>query len=148
MSDIKFKLSKGAKLPTFGSVGLEVKANNILKIFKGDIEVSQEILDKVREGFHARGFIKLRVNERILFGTGLQVQLPEDMELQIRALNELAEGKGVVAVNQPGTVGPDFEDEIGVLLANYSSFLPRIDKGEGIANLVPATIIKTTLSEF
>ena len=89
MKKIDFKLEVGAELPTFNdtNVGLLVKAFKILKVYKGDVELSQENLERVRSGFEARGYIKLRVNERILFGTGLKAIVPEGMELQIRSVS-------------------------------------------------------------
>ena len=139
MKKIDFKLEVGAELPSFDdtNIGLVVKAFKILKVYKGDVELSKENLDRVIEGFEARGFIKLRVNERILFGTGLKAIVPEGMELQIRSVNGLSLEKGVIIASQIAGIGPNNLEEIGVVLANTTTFLPRIDKNEAIAQLVP-----------
>jgi len=150
MKKINFKLEVGAELPSFDetNIGLTVKAFKILKVYKGDVELSEDNLLRVIEGFDKRGFIKLRVNERILFGTGLSAIVPEGMELQIRSVNGLSLEKGVIIASQIAGIGPNDTDEIGVVLANTTTFLPRIDKNEIIAQLVPRETIRPEILQI
>ena len=150
MKKIDFKLEVGAELPTFNdtNVGLLVKAFKILKVYKGDVELSQENLERVRSGFEARGYIKLRVNERILFGTGLKAIVPEGMELQIRSVSGLSLEKGVIIASQIEGIGHNNREEIGVVLANTTTFLPTIKKGEPIAQLVPRELVRAEVFQI
>ena len=149
MKNIKFKLEDGAELPSFDStnIGLLVKAFKILKVYKGDVEHSPENLKRIQDGFEARGFIKLRVNERIVFGTGLSAIMPENMELQIRSVNGMSLEKGIMLANKVEGIGPNNTDEIGIILSNTTTFLPKIEKNEAIAQLVPRETIRPEIVE-
>jgi len=150
MKKIDFKLEVGAELPSFDpiNIGLVVKAFKILKVYKGDVEISEENLEKVIDGFEKRGFIKLRVNERILFGTGLRADVPEGMELQIRSVSGLSLEKGIIIASRIEGIGPNNKGEIGIVLANTTTFLPRIDKGDPIAQLVPQETIRPEIFQI
>jgi dUTP pyrophosphatase len=148
---IGFRLSGGASLPKYetpGAVGMDVTAQSILKVFKGDEEVTGERLDKIRTGFEERGYIKLRSLERILFGTGLSPKLPNDLELQVRSRSGLALKRGLVVANQPGTVDPDYRGEIGIILLNTTPFLNKVEKGDRIAQLVPKEVIRPQVTQI
>ena len=52
--DIKLKLKEGVELPKFESteaVGMDIIAHSIIKVFKGDEEVTGEKLEKIKQGF-------------------------------------------------------------------------------------------------
>jgi len=146
--DIKLKLKEGVELPKFESteaVGMDITAHSIIKVFKGDEEVTGEKLEKIKQGFEDRGFIKLRSLERILFGTGVYAQLPNDMELQVRSRSGVALKRGLFVGNQPGTIDPDYRGEIGIILYNSTPFLNKVTKGDKIAQLVPKKVIRPTV---
>lgn len=145
---IQFKLKEGVNLPSYESdqaVGLDVTANSILEVFKGNTETKGEKLERIKEGFEQRGFINLRSLERILFGTGIYAQLPENIELQVRSRSGIALKRGLICANQPGTIDPDYRGEIGIILFNSTPFLNRVEKGERIAQLVPKEIIRPAI---
>jgi dUTP pyrophosphatase len=146
---IKFNIEKGVKLPKYESenaVGFDVVACNILKVFKGDLEVSEEKFNKMKEGFIERGYIKIRPFERILFSTGLTVaHLPDNIELQIRSRSGVALKRGLFVANQPGTVDPDYRGVIGVILYNSTPFLNKVEMNERIAQIVPKQIIRPAI---
>ena len=142
---IKFKLEKGISLPKYESeqaVGMDVTANTIIKAFKGDTEITGEKLEKVKEGFQERGYIKLRPFERILFGTGVFAELSDNLELQVRSRSGMSLKKGLFVANQPGTIDSDYRGEIGVILYNSTPFLNKVEKGERIAQIVPKEVIR------
>lgn len=142
---IGFIVEEGAELPIYGSElasGMDVKAFKILKVYRGDREINPENLLKVQEGFNDRGYIKLRSLERILFGTGLKPVLPNDIELQVRTRSGIALKRGLTVLNSPGTVDADYQGEIGVIMYNSTPFLNKIEKGERIAQLVPAKTLR------
>lgn len=105
---ILLKLDDGVKLPEYktkGSAGADVVAHKIITAYKGEVEVNQKKLDKMREGFEQRGTINLRPFERILFGTGLTVAFMEEYwEIQVRPRSGLSLKKGVIITNSPGTI--------------------------------------------
>lgn len=139
-------LQEGVELPKYetpNSAGLDVKAISILKVFKGDAEVEGDKLEKIKENFIERGFIKLRGFERILFGTGIKVaDMPQDVELQVRNRSGVALKRGLLVANSPGTVDSDYRGEIGVIIYNSSPFLNKVEKNERIAQIIPAKVHK------
>lgn len=143
---IKFKLEEGAQLPKYESenaVGFDVTAFSIMKAFKGDFEVEESKLEKMKEGFQERGYIKMRPFERILFSTGLTVaDMKEDIELQVRSRSGIALKRGLFVANQPGSIDPDYRGVVGVILYNSTPFLVKVEKGERIAQIVPKQVIR------
>lgn len=143
---IKFKLEENVTLPKYqseGAVGMDVIANSIIKVFKGDVEITGEKLKKIKEGFKERGYIKLRPFERMLFGTGVTLaKMDNDLEIQVRSRSGKALKQGLIVINQPGTIDPDYRGEIGVIIYNSSPFLNKIELSERIAQLVVNEIVK------
>lgn len=131
---------------TPGSSGRDVRAMDILKIYSGNKEVSEKHLNLIRENFKARGYIKMRPFERILFGTGLIVaHMPENLEIQIRPRSGLSLKRGIMA--SFGTIDSDYRGEIGVILTNNTSVLNTVSLGDRVAQMVSFEIDRHTLSE-
>jgi len=142
---IEFKVERGAEIPKYMTElasGMYVTAFKILKVFRGDREIDPDNLEKVQKGFNERGYIKLRSLERILFGTGVSAVLPKNMELQVRDRGGISLKKGLSVLNSPGTIDADYTGEIGVIIYNSTPFLNKIEKGERIAQIVPALIYR------
>lgn len=142
MNEIKLKrLSEDVEFPrkqSESAEGYDVRAIDIINVFKGDKPIDAKKLEKVKEGFHKRGYIKLRGFERILFSTGLQVgYLPEDYELQVRPRSGMAIKQGLTVINSPGTIDSDYRGIIGVGIYNSSPFLTTVNKYDRIAQIVP-----------
>lgn len=141
---IKFKLEEGIELPKFESAlasGFDVVAHSIIKVYKGDKEVTGEKLDKVRQSFNERGYIKLRPFERVLFGTGLTLaDINTSLEIQVRPRSGVSLKRGLFVANSPGTIDADFRGSCGVIIYNSIPFLNQVDKGERIAQFVPAYV--------
>ena len=139
---IKFKLEEGIELPKFESAlasGFDVVAHSIIKVYKGDKEVTGEKLDKVRQSFNDRGYIKLRPFERVLFGTGLTLaDINTSLEIQVRPRSGVSLKRGLFVANSPGTIDADYRGACGVIIYNSTPFLNQVDKGERIAQFVPA----------
>lgn len=147
---IKFKLEEGVELPKYetpGASGFDVIAHSILKAYKGDTEITGEKLNKMKQGFLDRGYIKLRPFERILFHTGLTIaDMDEgpgiDIEIQVRARSGVALKRGLMVANAPGTIDSDYRGVAGVILYNSTPFLNKVEKGERIAQFVPCTVYR------
>jgi dUTP pyrophosphatase len=71
-----------------------------------------------------------------LVKTGLAVELPEEMELQVRSRSGLALKHGIFCLNAPGTVDAGYRNEIGVILANLGDGDFVIQKGDRIAQFI------------
>ena len=80
----------------------------------------------------------LKPLERTVVGTGLFIELPVGIEVQVRPRSGLAAKKGITVLNAPGTIDADYRGEIGVILVNLSNEEFTINNGERIAQLVIA----------
>ena len=77
-----------------------------------------------------------------LIPTGLTIALPEGFEAQIRPRSGLAAKHGVTVLNAPGTVDADYRGEIGVLLINHGNTPFLVRRGERIAQMVIAAVVR------
>ena len=68
-----------------------------------------------------------------LVSTGIAVSVPYGYELQIRSRSGVAAQKGLVVLNQPGTLDSDYRGEVGVILLNLSAEGRSIKPGDRIA---------------
>jgi len=84
--------------------------------------------------------------DRILIKTGLHIELPENMEAQIRPRSGLALKSGISIVNSPGTIDEDFRGNIGVILINLGNEPFTIKKGDKIAQMVFQKVEKFDLN--
>ncbi len=111
--EIKFvKIHEKAMIPTYahqGDAGMDVYAVETLDIQPG---------------------------ERKLVHTGLKVEMPEDLELQVRPRSGLALKQGITVLNTPGTVDAGYRGEIGVILINLGQNIFHINPGDRIAQFV------------
>ena len=80
--------------------------------------------------------IRLNPMERILIKTGLHIELPPNIEAQIRPRSGLAIKNGISIVNSPATIDEDYRGDIGVILINMGGVPFTIYKGDRIAQLV------------
>jgi dUTP pyrophosphatase len=71
-----------------------------------------------------------------LVGSGLSMELPPDMECQVRPRSGLATRHGVTMPNAPGTIDPDYRGEVRVPLQNLGPMPVTICRGERIAQIV------------
>jgi dUTP pyrophosphatase len=83
--------------------------------------------------------------QRALVPTGLMIALPPGFEAQIRPRSGLASKHGVTVLNSPGTVDADYRGEIGVLLINHGDAPFPIRRGERIAQMVIASVVRAEL---
>ena len=80
-----------------------------------------------------------------LVPTGLSIALPAGFEAQVRPRSGLAAKHGVTVLNAPGTVDADYRGEIGVLLINHGGEPFTIRRGERIAQMVIASVVRAEL---
>jgi dUTP pyrophosphatase len=78
----------------------------------------------------------LRAGERRLIATGLEMELPEGVECQIRPRSGLALKHGITLPNAPATIDPDYRGELRVIVWNAGPDAVPIPRGTRIAQLV------------
>lgn len=82
--------------------------------------------------------ITLKPLQRLLVPTGIYVELPEGLEVQIRPRSGLALKHGVTIPNSPATVDSDYRGQYQVILQNLGDKDFIINPGERIAQMVVA----------
>ncbi|RZM21909.1 MAG: dUTP diphosphatase, partial [Sphingomonas sp.] len=70
-----------------------------------------------------------------------------EREVQVRPRSGLAFKHGVTCLNTPGTIDSDYRGELKVILANLGREPFVIARGDRIAQLVPAVVLRATLDE-
>lgn len=75
-------------------------------------------------------------NGRVLVQTGLEMEMPEGYECQVRSRSGLALKQGIIVLNSPGTIDCNYRGEIGVILYNSSRDKVTIKAGTRVAQLV------------
>ena len=88
----------------------------------------------------------LAPRKHALVPTGLTIALPPGYEAQVRPRSGLAAKHGVTVLNAPGTVDADYRGEIGVLLINHGDAPFPIRRGERIAQMVIAAVVRGELT--
>ena len=79
--------------------------------------------------------------------TGFGLAIPEGYEVQVRPRSGLALKHGITCLNTPGTIDSDYRGEVKVILANLGSEPFEVLRGERIAQLVPAPVLKARFTE-
>lgn len=78
----------------------------------------------------------LRPGEIRAVATGLEMELPDGVECQVRPRSGLAARHGILVPNAPGTIDPDYRGELKVLLFNAGPDPVSLARGDRIAQLV------------
>ena len=89
--------------------------------------------------------VTLAPGKHALIPTGLTIALPDGYEAQIRPRSGLAAKHGVTVLNAPGTVDADYRGEVGVLLINHGDAPFHVRRGERIAQMVIAEVVRGDL---
>ena len=79
--------------------------------------------------------------------TGFAIAIPAGFEVQVRPRSGLALKHGITCLNTPGTIDEDYRGEVKVILANLGAEPFEVKRGERIAQLVPAVVIKAEFEE-
>ena len=79
--------------------------------------------------------------------TGFAIAIPDGYEVQVRPRSGLALKHGITCLNTPGTIDEDYRGEVKVILANLGSEPFEVRRGERIAQLVPAPVLKAAFRE-
>jgi dUTP pyrophosphatase len=112
---------EGLPLPTYGSehaVGLDVVAAETLTLAPG---------------------------ARHPVATGIAIAIPHGYEIQVRSRSGTAVRNGITCLT--GTIDSDYRGELKVVLVNLGAAPFEIVRGERIAQLVPAPVLRAAFAE-
>ena len=126
----------------------EVKATVEIKAFREDAVIPKKATESAA-GYDLCAWLKESYDEQTLIAphstmivpTGLNVNIPNGYEIQIRPRSGLAAKFGVTVLNTPGTIDSDYcgdgEDfELKVILINHNKIPFSIKHGDRIAQMV------------
>ena len=91
--------------------------------------------------------VTLAPGARHAVATGFAIAIPEGHEVQVRPRSGLALRYGVTCLNTPGTIDSDYRGEIKVILINLGDQPFLVTRGERIAQLVPAPVLRAKIAE-
>lgn len=89
----------------------------------------------------------LAPGERRLVATGLEMELPANVECQVRPRSGLALRYGLTLPNSPATIDPDYRGELRVIVWNAGSEPVPVPRGTRIAQLVFARFVVPEVAE-
>jgi dUTP pyrophosphatase len=97
---------------------------------------------------HAAVHAELRIEPgaRALVPTGVRIAVPPGCEAQVRPRSGLALRHGVLLPNSPGTIDSDYRGEIQVILLNAGPDPFTVRRGDRIAQLVFAPVLRAEWS--
>jgi dUTP pyrophosphatase len=81
-----------------------------------------------------------------LIATGFAMHIPDGYEIQIRPRSSLAL-RGITVLNTPATIDSDFRGEICVLLVNHGENDFTVQRGDRIAQLILAPVLRAEFEE-
>ena len=91
--------------------------------------------------------LTLQPGERHAVATGFAIEIPRGYEVQVRPRSGLAIKNGITCLNTPGTIDSDYRGEVKVILINLGQEPFEVRRGERIAQLVPAPVLRADFVE-
>jgi dUTP pyrophosphatase len=91
--------------------------------------------------------VTLAPGARHAIATGFAIAIPHGYEVQVRPRSGLAFKHGITVLNTPGTIDSDYRGEVKVILANLGDQSFEVIRGERIAQLVPAPVVRARFTE-
>ncbi len=91
--------------------------------------------------------LTLAPGARHAVATGFAIAIPAGYEVQVRPRSGLALKHGITCLNTPGTIDSDYRGEVKVILANLGGEPFDVRRGERIAQLVPAPVLRAGFRE-
>ena len=91
--------------------------------------------------------LELAPGARALVPTGLAIAIPSGYEGQVRPRSGRAFAEGLTVLNAPGTIDADYRGEVRVLVVNLGQMPVRVQRGDRIAQLVVAPVVRIAWDE-
>lgn len=111
-----------------GSEYFALKVSSFKRVFKGAEELNLE--NSLRHSIEKNGKITLRPFERVVIGTGLKFQVPQDSKLLVESNEKLLISRGLDALGHYFNIE---NGELDIILYNGSQFLCDVFIGSVIA---------------
>ena len=89
----------------------------------------------------------LKPLQRAAIPTGIALEIPPGFEGQVRARSGRALSEGLALVNSPGTIDADYRGEIRVIVINLGAEPLTIRRGDRIAQLIFAPVVRVEIVE-
>lgn len=91
--------------------------------------------------------LRLEPGAAALVPAGIRLALPPGVEAQVRPRSGLALKHYVTVLNAPGTIDADYRGEVGVILVNHGAAAFTVARGDRIAQLVVAPVLRVRWEE-
>jgi dUTP diphosphatase len=89
--------------------------------------------------------LTLAPGARHAVGTGFAIAIPHGFEVQVRSRSGLAVRHGITCLT--GTIDSDYRGEVKIVLVNHGDRPFEVIRGERIAQLVPAPVVRGRFTE-
>lgn len=89
--------------------------------------------------------VEIAPGEVVAVPTGLRLEIPVGYEGQVRPRSGLAAKHAIGVPNAPGTIDADYRGEVKVLLVNLGRSPYRVQRGDRIAQLVIAPVVRAAI---
>lgn len=128
------------KYETDGAAGMDIRTNfhNIgdVQFFEGNGRLMED------------GNLLVSPGARFMLPTGLFLEMPKNIECQVRSRSGLSLKQGLQVVQAPGTIDSDYRGECKVCLVNLSSQWQIIEKNGRVAQWVFAKVSHPVIDVF
>jgi dUTP pyrophosphatase len=121
------------------SISVVNKSNNPLPAYETDGASGMDLRANLENPY------ELKSGKIGIIPTGIFVEIPVGLEMQIRPRSGLAAKHGITVLNSPGTIDSDYRGEIKIILINHGEGDFIINHGERIAQAVIAPVIFKTM---
>lgn len=88
--------------------------------------------------------ITIMPGEHKLIHSGINIQLPEGYEVQVRPRSGLALKYGITLTNAPGTIDADYRGDVGAIVHNLGTEPFTVNNGDRICQIVVKEYIGIT----
>ena len=106
-----------------------------LKIVIDEASILDRWLDNIN--YHSKANeCWLFPGEKRLFGTGIQVAIPEDYVMLLYPRSSTGSKLGIMLANTTGVIDTGYRDEVKLCLVNYSSTPVKLEDGQRIAQFM------------
>ena len=119
----------------------------IKKLTSNAIVPTKQTANSAGYDLYASEDVSIAAHKYAAVGTGISIEMPDNIEAQVRPRSGMAFKFGLTVLNAPGTIDADYRGEIRVCLINHSDTDYDVHAGDRIAQIVFAAVAPTELME-
>jgi dUTP pyrophosphatase len=124
-----------------------VNTVKIKKLTSNAIVPTKQTANSAGYDLYASEDVSIAAHKYAAVGTGISIEMPDNIEAQVRPRSGMAFKFGITVLNAPGTIDADYRGEIRVCLINLSDTDYDVHTGDRIAQIVFAAVAPTELME-